>query len=183
MKSPPPLSVSPDDMAAGAFRFRIIDRPPPAAAKWHRVDDWAQEATANLGDVEEYVSGMNPRVSGWRGSWILDIDDNEEAFDKGVPLEQTIDVIPRGPGRKRGGYRRVSIRLFTWVIDTTHGDAYDPQWITTGWGMTAKAATHAHYRYLESYADAVARGIESRRLLATALEIVFWTASKTADYT
>lgn len=135
----------------------------------------------NLGDEDPFIP-ENPRVAGWRGSWVRDLDNEEEAFERGVPIHEGIDIVPPGPDRDTGGTRRVSIRLYTWTLDERHGAAYSPQWITTGWGMSGRSATLAHYRYLRDYALAVSRGIESRKLLATALEIVFWTAGPTTDY-
>lgn len=154
---------------------------PAYVARWHAVDDWARAACENLGDEDVFVP-TNPRVSGWRGQWVRDIDDEEEAFERGVPIHEGIDIVPPGPKRDDGGTRRVSIRLYTWTLDERHGAAYSPQWVTTGWGMSGRAATYAHYRYLKDYATAVSRGIESRRLLATAVEIVFWTASAGTPY-
>lgn len=154
---------------------------PHYAHRWHLCDEWARAACENLGDEDVFVP-ENPRVAGWRGQWVRDLDDEEEAFERGVPIHEGIDVVPPGPGRDQGGTRRVSIRLYTWTLDERHGAAYSPQWITTGWGMSARAATLAHYRYLKDYATAVSRGIESRKLLATAMEIVFWTSGPSTDY-
>jgi hypothetical protein len=159
----------------------ILPHVPRYVLKWHTCNEWAREATENLGDGDPFMS-ENPRVSGWRGTWVRDLENEEEAFERGVPIHKGIDVVPPGPTRDDGGTRRVSIRMHTWVLDARHGAAYDPQWITSGWGMSGRAATLAHYRYLYDYALAVSRGIESRKLLATALEIVFWTASHGTDY-
>jgi len=146
--------------------------------RWHRVDAWA-ESTVH-GDVEPFFS-PNRRVAGWRGSWVLDINNEEEAFERGIPVE-AFGEIPDGPGRDQGGARRVSIRLFTWTVNAGRQGAYEPQWITTGWGMSGRSAAHAHGRWVDAYADAVSHGIESRRLVATAMEIVYWTAGPSTDY-
>lgn len=133
-----------------------------------------------MGDVEP-AENPNKRIAGWRASWVMDVDNEEEAFDEGIPLEIFGDVV-EGPAREVGGSRRVSIRLFTWTVNAGRRGAYEPQWITTGWGMSARAASHAHGRWIDAYADAVANGVESRRLIATAMEVVFWTAGPTTDY-
>lgn len=159
----------------------ISSRVPRYAVKWHVCDEWAQAACANLGDEDPFIA-ENPRVWGWRGSWVRDLDDEEEAFLRGVPIHEGIDIIPPGPDRAHGGTRRVSIRLYTWQLDERYGAAFAPQWITSGWGLSGRAATLAHYRYLNDYAQAVSRGIESRKLIATALEIVFWTSGPNTDY-
>lgn len=160
----------------------VISRTVPEyARKWHRVDDWAYTVAAARGDVVPASHPRNTRVAGWRASWVFNVDDEEEAFDKGIPLEWFGDVI-EGPKRDVGGSRRVSIRLYTWTVNAGRRGAYDPQWITTGWGMSARAASHAHGRWIDAYANAVANGVESRRLIATVIEVVFWTAGPTTDY-
>lgn len=133
-----------------------------------------------MGDREP-IDSRNARIAGWRGVMVLDINNEEEAYERGTPVEMFGDV-PIGPDRIDGGTRRVSIRLFTWVVDARRESAYAPSWITSGVGMSAAAASHAHSRYVEWYALQVARGIESRRLTATAMEIVFWTAGSSTDY-
>lgn len=171
----PPLS------APGRFVIDgvpILPTPPAYVGRWHRVDDWARDTT--LGDLSLFESD-NARVAGYRGVWVWDIRDDEEAFDRGIPVE-AFGEISDGPGRDRGGTRRVSVRLYTWVVDTKRGSVHEPQWVTTGWGMTARTAAHAHGRWIDAYAHAVAAGLESRRLVATAMEIVFWTASEGTDY-
>lgn len=156
----------------------ISPRVPPYAARWHRVESWAESSV--IGDLTPFATG-NKRVAGYRGSWVMNLHDDEEAYERGIPVDGFDDVVT-GPGRDDGGHRRVSIRLYTWTINAGREGAYEPQWITTGWGMTARSATHAHSRWIAAYADAVAHGIESRRLVATAMELVFWTASESADY-
>ena len=132
------------------------------------------------GDVSNFET-PNRRVAGFRGTMVRDINDEEEAYDEGVPVEHFGD-IPDGPNRERGGVRRVSIRLFTWTVNAGRKGAYEPQWITTGWGMSGRAAAHAHGRWIDDYATAVSRGVASRKLIATAMEVVFWTAGPTTDY-
>lgn len=156
----------------------IKSRVPKYAVRWHRVDDWAE---GNItGDLEPFISA-NKRIAGHRGVWVMDINNDEEAFERGIPLEY-LDELREGPNRDRGGTRRISIRFFTWTINAGRQGAYDPQWITTGWGMAARSAAHAHGRWLDGYRNALGAGIESRRLIATAMEIVFWTAAASADY-
>lgn len=158
---------------------------PEYARKWHRVHDWAYDVVARRAgrgsDVEPAEHPRNTRIAGWRGAWVFDIDNEEEAYERGIPLEWFGD-IEDGPDRDRGGTRRVSIRLFTWTVNAGRQGAYDPQWITSGWGMSARSAAHAHGRWIDAYGNAVANGVESRRLIATAMEVVFWTAGPTTDY-
>lgn len=135
-----------------------------------------------LADPFPIADHPNPRVAGWRGVTVNDVHDEEEAYERGTPLEVMSPLYGHAPNRQEGGYRRVSIRLLTWVIDERRRSAYDPQWITAGWGMTAKSASDSYDRYVESYANAVDKGIESRRLKVTAIEVVFWTASVHTDY-
>jgi len=154
---------------------------PAYTRKWHRVDEWAYDVVAARGDVTAAEHPRNTRIAGWRAMWVFDINNEEEAFERGIPVEWMGDVVT-GPDRDHGGTRRISIRLFTWTVNSGRRGAYDPQWITTGWGMSARAAAHAHGRWIDSYGNAVAHGIESRRLVATAIECVFWTAGPTTDY-
>ncbi len=157
--------------------------PPRYVRKWHHVHDWSYTVAIARGgrDVVPAEHPRNTRIAGWRGVWVLDINNEEEAFESGVPVEAFGDIL-EGPGRDVGGTRRVSIRLYTWTINNGRQGAYDPQWITTGWGMSARSAAHAHGRWVDAYGNAVAHGIESRRLVATAIEVVFWTAGPTTDY-
>ncbi len=155
---------------------------PEYAVRWHRVDDWIQEALG-LSDLVEYrpPHGLFWRLAGWRGDLLEDIWNEEEAYDRAVPLERG-RAFEDAPDRKEGGTRRVSIRAFTWTIDKGTRSAYDPQWITTGWGMTARAAVAAHDRYIRNYKAALKDNRASRRLKVAAWEIVFWTANPSADY-
>lgn len=146
-------------------------------ARWHRVHAWATRVV--VGDVDERPS-RNPRVALVRGSWVLDMDDEDEAVRRAVELAEL--PVELGPDGRAGGRRRVLVRLYTWVIDLRHGVAHDPQWITTGEGLTARASAAAHNRYLRAYAAAVTAGIESRRLGATAMEVAFWTAGSAVPY-
>jgi len=155
----------------------VFKHPPAYAARWHRVSEWARSAI--LGDLS-YVFPPSPsRVAGWRGTWVYDPRDNEEAEELGIFLAE-LDNFPVGPDRNRGGQRRVSIRFHTWVIDEF--GAHEPRWITTGWGMSAKSATRAHRRWIREYRDDVENHVESRRLVATEMEIVFWTSFKGTNY-
>lgn len=160
----------------------ILSRVPTYAAKWHRVHDWAYDVVGASGrDIVPAEHPRNTRIAGWRSSWVLDINNEEEAYERGAPVEAFGDII-EGPARDDGGTRRTSVRLYTWTINNGRQGAYDPQWITTGWGMSARSAAHAHGRWIDAYANAVAHGIESRRLVATAIEVVFWTAGPWTDY-
>lgn len=159
----------------------IAQRVPPYPAKWHAVNDWAFESLDNLGFDVESKPSRNPRVEIVRGSNILDIMDDEEAYARGVPL-QDLDLVPPGPSRAKGGIRRVNLRLFTWVLDRVGLIAYDPQWIIGGYGFSGHSASASLARYVRSYALAVSKGIESRRLVVTAIDIVWWTAQEGTDY-
>lgn len=167
----------------------VVIRPtvPQYARKWHRVHDWAYDVVVGRAggrDVTPAEHPRNTRIAGWRGQWVFDLDNEEEAFERGTPLEWfgEIDSDTGPPDRDRGGTRRVSIRLYTWTVNAGRQGAYDPQWITTGWGMSARAAAHAHGRWIDAYGNAVSNGVESRRLIAAAIEVVFWTAGPTTDY-
>lgn len=148
------------------------------------VDEWAHDVCYNLGDDDEepWTSRDGERESGHRALWVRDLHDEEEAFERGIPIWKGIDIVPPGPKRAEGGVRRVSIRFYTWTLDEKYGTAYEPAWVTTGWGMSAHAATMAHYRWTDDYALAVKQHRESRKLIATAIEIAFWTAGASADY-
>ena len=153
----------------------LLKQPPAYVRRWHRVLDWAREST--LGDLL-FISPPPPgRTAGFRGTWVYDTRDNEEALERGIFLAE-LDDFPIGPDRETGGTRRVSIRFHTWVVDDL--GAHEPRWITTGWGMSARSATMNHRRFIREYRDDVANHVESRRLVATEMEIVFWTTAGTA---
>lgn len=156
----------------------ITPRVPPYAVRWHRVDDWAIEALSSW-DIKRAPT-RNPRIETIRGTNVRDLTDDEEAFERGIGLEEI--EVDRGPSRDVGGKRRVMMRLLTWIPDKVGGIAYAPQWIVAGHGMSAHAASAGLARYVRSYALAVSRGIESRRLVVTAIDIVWWTASESTDY-
>ncbi len=161
----------------------ILPSPPVYVHKWHRVDDWAYGVLA-LMDLHEFSTQRNPRLGGWRGQLVANLDDGEEAYERGIPLERAPKFLG-APSREFGGWRRVSIRAYTWErneITDRYETLLNPQWITTGWGMTARAAVVAHEEYIKDYKGALAVHRESRRLIVTAWEIVWWTASLSADY-
>jgi hypothetical protein len=139
--------------------------------KWHAVHDWAMEAS--LGDVT--LRNGDPRRRSAEGLLVRNIEDDEEAAERGCPLEK-LENLPNGPNKAEGGHRRVVIRLLTWLWDVRNQSAYQPQWGTFGTGMSARAATDSFRRYVRSYQDAVARGIESRRMIVTGMSIVWWTS-------
>jgi hypothetical protein len=156
----------------------VSSRVPEYAAKWHRVYEWAKSAPP--GDLTYYFPPPpSIRTAGWRGTWVYDPQDNEEAAERGIFLAELGD-IPIGPDGDHGGRRRVSIRFHTWVIDDL--GAHDPRWVTTGWGMTARSASQVHRRWIREYRDDVAHHVESRRLVATEMEIVWWTAGPDSEY-
>lgn len=145
------------------------------AARWHRVHDWATRVV--LGDVEDRPA-KHPRVSIVRGQWVVDLFDDEEAEQQSLDLGALhLQLGPRGRGRQGGGRRRVIVRVFTWMIDDSQGGVHhSPQWITTGEGMSARAAAAAHNRYCRHDSE------KSYRRGATAMEVVIWTAAQGARY-
>lgn len=150
--------------------------------RWHHVRAWALDTIP--GDISE--RGLSPRVHAVRGSLVLDAKDDEEAEFLGQPLEWwgPIQLGPRGVrgAGPYGGRRRVVIRLLTWVQDPTTGGLYGFQWITSGQGMSARAASADHNRYIRRYRLALIAGTESRRLVATEMEIALWTAAMGSTY-
>lgn len=147
-------------------------------ARWHRVHAWAARSLS--GDVEDRPT-KNERVAIVRGQWVSDLFDDEEAESLSMSLGEM--QIPLGPDGATGGRRRVIVRCFSWVIDVDAGGVHhNGQWITTGEGMTARAAAADHNRYCRAYAAAAIAGTESRLLAVTAMEIVIWTAHKAARY-
>jgi hypothetical protein len=191
-KSPPPRR-GPPRKTPPPRRKKSVPRPPPwvgkpvlgpfdrplaqqaefASAycrKWMAVHDWAMEAVP--GDVT--LRNGDPRRRSVEGLLVRDMDDSEEAAERGIPLEQF--HIDDGPNKEVGGRRRIVIRLLTWLWDVRQQDAYKPQWGTFGTGMTALEATRAFNRYVRDYANAVTKGIESRRLIVTGISIVWWTS-------
>lgn len=156
----------------------INSRVPSYATHWHKVDDWAGDSFGAM-DVSRPPT-KNPRIATLRGVLVNDILDDEEAYERAIGLESI--QVPRGPSGAVGGRRRVMIRLFTWVPDKIGGIAYAPQWIVAGHGMSAHSAAASLARYIRSYTLAVSRGIESRRLIVTAMDIVWWTEPEATDY-
>jgi hypothetical protein len=163
-------------------------------SRWHRVAAWAEDALA-LGGYDE-VGEEGARVHG--GSYyrrakdsarveqravarVRDLTDAEEAYERGLPLE-SLDAFPEGPGRDRGGQRRVVVTALTWVPDHEGEVCYDPAWVTLGHGMTARTAAAAAARFVRAYEQALAARVVSRELWFTALEIKFWTAPHGTDY-
>ena len=159
-------------------RGRIIHKHPPKyVVKWHRVQEWAYAQLDGL----DITSADHPdimRVAGWRGALVADIDNDEEAAEAGEHLESGRD-FDLGPSRDLGGTRRVAIRAYTWEWDPDVQHAFNPQWITTGFGMSATSAVKAHRRYIRDYEKLVGLGRASRLLIVTQWEIVWWTAPPT----
>lgn len=162
------MSVRPYGDAFAARRY---------TARWHRVHDWATREI--MGDISEPPSKVS-RVALVRGQLVFDLADEEEAESRALELAEF--PLRVGPDGRAGGRRRVVIRVFTWVVDLRQGVLYDPTWITTGRGFTARAAAASHNRWIRAYADSVDAGNESRRLVATAQEIAWWTAQTATPY-
>lgn len=148
-------------------------------ARWHRFDAWASRGLP--GEIANRDPRGAPRISIRRGSWVDDLLDDEEAEAKAVDLA-ILEFRREGPRGDFAGRRRVLIRCHTWLVDEQAGVLYDPQWITTGEGMTGRSAVAAHNRYVRAYASSVLHGIESRLLRATAMEVVWWTASQHTNF-
>lgn len=156
---------------------RIHKRPPRYVIKWHRVEEWAHAQLDGL-DLSSADHPDITRVAGWRGSLVANIDDDEEAASAGEHLEEGRD-FDLGPSRDLGGQRRVAIRAYTWEWDPDVQHAFAPQWITTGFGMSASSAVKAHRKYINDYSKQVGLGRASRLLVVTQWEIVWWTAPPT----
>jgi hypothetical protein len=156
--------------------------------RWHRVRAWA-EGALELGGFEEvrpHVIKFARRQNGTRVerlavSRVRDLDDEEEAYRRALPLE-VLDDFPVGPGRLRGGIRRVVITALTWVPDHEFEMCDDAAWITLGWGMTAKQATRRAAEFVRNYDRALHARTNSRELVFTALEVKFWTARQGSTY-
>jgi hypothetical protein len=147
--------------------------------RWHHVHDWAVDVVTGMDDVTPANQPHNARLTLLRGALVYDLQDDEEAYERGIDL---VDLyVPPGPRREDGGYRRVIIRVLTWIPDDYGRIGYDAQWIVTGQGHTAHAATMRHRRFALAYAHAVDKGIESRRLICTGIEVLWWTASQSSE--
>lgn len=141
-------------------------------ARWHRIDRWAENTI--MGDLSARDPRGNDRLSIRHGSWVMEEWNDEEAAERAIDLSELF--LPPGPTQAVGGVRRVAIRLYTWVIEESTRSVYNPQWITTGQGFSAASAVRQHNRYLNAYVNAVAHGVESRRLGATAMQVIWWTS-------
>jgi hypothetical protein len=156
--------------------------------KWHRVRRWAEDAVelAGFEEVRPHVIRFAPKQNGTRVerlavSRVRDMDDEEEAYARGLPLE-VMEALIIGPGREEGGLRRVVITALTWVPDHEYEIADDAAWITIGWGMTAKQASVRAARFVRNYERALVKRVVSRELVFTAIEVKFWTAKHGSEY-
>lgn len=142
---------------------------------WHQVYDWAWSVVEQLGSPE-VIPTRSPRITVLDGHEARDLFDPEEAEPLAVDLAAL--WIELGPKGACTGHRRVIIRVFSWIVDENAGGAlYQPQWITTGEGISAKSASAAHNRYVRAYSQAVDHGVESRLLSVTAIQVLWWTMS------
>lgn len=142
------------------------------------MNEWAAEVLGISDEV--FVTQPNPRIAKRRGVWVRDIDDNEEAYERGRGIEDL--EVPPGPRQDEGGRRRVLIRIYSWTVDEVAGSVYEPMWITLGVGSTARQASDHFARKVRAYSFALERGIESRKLIATAMEVTWWTARESSSY-
>lgn len=164
----PPRFVSTRQMQTAARAY---------TRRWHRTYEWALSCLPPMWEIA--INPLSdPRVQQIKGAIVDNLYDEEQAFKKGIPLEEM--YFYRGPTMAEGGRRRVIIRALTWVPDYKGEVAYDMQWATVASRFTGQATSAAANRYIASYAHACALGIESRRILVTAMEIRFWTQSKSA---
>lgn len=151
--------------------------------RWHRVNDWAEAALMEQPQFEP--SGIAPpketRVAVHSYSCVRDLDDPEEAFTDGKPLSE-LDWSMNGPRRELGGIRRCMVTARVWTIDRDNESAYDPSWITIGWGMTAHECCAAVRRYVRAYSEALAQDMVSREQVYTVLETKWWTAREASLY-
>lgn len=153
-------------------------------ARWHRVRRWAEDTVTRPGfePVEGLTRGKwSPRVEALAASRVRELDDPEEAYPRGLPLE-ALDDIPRGPMADYGGRRRVVITALTWVPDHGGEIGYDPAWITLGHGMTANVASMNARRFIVNYERGLRQHSVSRELVVTAIEVKFWTSHTARDY-
>jgi hypothetical protein len=161
----------------------LLPSPPAFVRKWHRVDDWAQQVLSIM-DLYHYRDRREPRISGWRGQVVVNMNDGDEAYERGIPLERS-PLFLGAPKADVGGYRRVAIRAHTWEkseVSDMFETLQNPRWITTGWAFSANAAAANHVNYVRNYGALLAKGWESRKLIVTAWEIIWFTGGPTVDY-
>jgi hypothetical protein len=152
------------------------------------VRAWAEGALELPGfeEVRPHVIKFARKQNGTRVerlavSRVRDLDDEEEAYRRGLGLEH-LEAFPTGPGRQRGGLRRVVVTALTWEPDHEYEQCDEAAWITLGWGMTAKQATARAARFVRQYIDGLRTKTNSRELWFTAIEIKFWTAKQGSTY-
>lgn len=175
-----PTRRQPPPAARGALPFvEEQQRATAYVGRWHVTRDWAVSALEPR-DVDTRERSRDPRVSTVRGAMVRDLDDDEEAYQRGQPLEE-LD-FEYGPKSDVAGRRRIIIRALTWEIDYDAEIAHHPQWLVLGRGFSPRAASAWLRRYVQAYADAVDEGLESRRLIVTVLDVQWWTAAWGTDY-
>jgi len=150
-------------------------------AKWHATYDWAVSTVEGAtGDAVSWPDASD-RVEKIRGSIVRDLENEEEAYRKAVPIDEIMEWLSGpAPGRADAGRRRVVIRAYTWTIDDENEAAYDPEWIKLGEDMTPHAARAWAMRWMRDYQDALIEGTASREIRATALEILYWTQAESS---
>lgn len=120
------------------------------------------------------------RVAGFAASAVMNPRDAEEAFERGMLLDE-FGNLPSGPRRDLGGFRRVVITAYTWKADDENEIGYDPGWITLGWGMTAHEAGAAMHRFIKEYGGRQRGPMPTYQLIVTAIEVRFWTTSSASE--
>lgn len=159
-----------EDLACEYEAIEAIDY----TRKWHVTWDWAFEVL-EWDDPTDWPE-KNPRVTRVRASIVRDLENEEEAFKRAIPVELIDDWLSiKPPNREATGRRRVIIKLYTWVIDRENQAAYDPDWLKIADDMSAYAATMRARRWAESYAEALQNQTASREIRMTQIEILWWT--------
>jgi len=148
---------------------------------WHDVQEWAEAVCSGLEEWSPWPD-EHPRASKIRGLIVDDLDNEEEAFKRGVPIFDLVDWLGpwQAPGRVEGGHRRVILRVFTWVKDRDNDVAYAGEWLKIGDDMSAKAADAHARRWAREYEEQLSRGFASREIIMTAIEIAWWTQRESA---
>jgi len=100
----------------------------------------------------------------------------EEAYRRGEDIAALENYLDLGaPDERAGGRRRVVVRVYSWVIDEEFKLGYDPEWLKVADDMSVKRAVAYVVRWAKNYDRLLQKGLESRFIKWTQLEIAFWT--------
>lgn len=142
--------------------------------QWHAVHDWAFEVF-EWDDPTDWPE-KSERLHRVRAALAIDVENEEVAFKKAIPVELIEDWLSMpAPDLRIGGRRRVVIRLYTWVIDRELKWAYDPEWLKIADDMSAAAARNRAIKWARGYAQQLNKGQESREIRMTQIELAWWT--------